>query len=737
MLTQGLYVDSKDLCIFRDGIISHINSSGILEVIRYTAIVGLTNTDKIEKIDMAEIAKITKLITDPLSFKDDGIQEVSVFEFSKYKHPFTLWEIDDYDEPDGIFQPIHSSIKVTTEQDKLLTAMQAEFSRDIIKACADYIFFYHDCPRPQKQVKLKNEHQIKGLHNLHLRKKKLTPDQADEIKHALVNHTCKNPFLHWKQLFNYLSGHLKSALIEKGWPGRLANAILQIAKRELMMAKRRFKLNPSNHTHNKVMHWGSKKGYNHVCLGDKKALMDIQKAQVNIQELESFLDYTLVPDLSKAEELRIDAETDLIVERQLKEKAQAKWAESRIYPITCVGGTDEVPWMNKTIFLRSVLASQEPDACELVVKLPKFLFPGWVEQNGDRKLPKIVIPARVEDRSLKLWRKAIKAKKCLTFTLMPQRSGVWRLTGVYKEACAPKVKSLRGKRLGVDQNAGFITVACVDGRKIKWVRKFHISQSGSTEEHEARIGAVMKALCEMAKLERADIIIEDLRLASKHKHFCTKKVRRHIQRIPYRKLQVILGRECSRQGVTMRQVNPAYTSILGRYRLPGMQVHLAAAAMIAWRDIGYDNMEIFQIGTNSLKVRGEDSPIVIEVVEGIQLVRSMCNKSDPRFFADLYKLVRSVSRKGAVRTAKATTAHDSQRHEESGRITLTGDSSLLTHLHEGETLGESPGRRTCHDQKHPAAGASPTKVRVIIRLKPTPRKNKNRLNQSHNTVFTA
>ena len=229
MLTQGLYVDSKDLCIFRDGIISHINSSGILEVIRYTAIVGLTNTDKIEKIDMAEIAKITKLITDPLSFKDDGIQEVSVFEFSKYKHPFTLWEIDDYDEPDGIFQPIHSSIKVTTEQDKLLTAMQAEFSRDIIKACADYIFFYHDCPRPQKQVKLKNEHQIKGLHNLHLRKKKLTPDQADEIKHALVNHTCKNPFLHWKQLFNYLSGHLKSALIEKGWPGRLANAILEQA----------------------------------------------------------------------------------------------------------------------------------------------------------------------------------------------------------------------------------------------------------------------------------------------------------------------------------------------------------------------------------------------------------------------------------------------------------------------------------------------------------------------------
>lgn len=678
-----------------------------------------------------------KLGVDPLSFQDEGIREVPVLELSEYRHPFVLWETDEYEEPEGIYQPIHGSARVSEGQDRLLSAMQSELSRDIIQASADYIFFYHDCPRPQKQVDLKSKGQAKGLRNFHLRKRKLTPEQAYEIREALIGRTCRNPSKHWKRLFNYFSGNLKSALVAKGWPGRMANAILEqarakldsaerIAKRELAMAKRRFSLDPCNRTHDRVMHWESRQGYRHICLGDRKALGDIQRAQAKIQELEAFLGYGQAPDLPDAYRVRAEAEADLIVERQFREMAQARWRESRVFPIVCVGGTDEVPWMNKTIFLRT--AEGEPGAVELVVKLPKFLALGW-EKKYKRKLPELVVPARLDDRSLKLWQRAVRDRKCLTFTLMPQRQGAWRLTGVYSEDRAPKVKTLKGRRLGVDQNAGFITVAYVDGRKLRWVRKFAISQSGTTEEHEERIGAVMRALCELAKLERAVIVIEDLRLASKHKQFSSKKVRRHIQRIPYRRLQVILGRECSRQGVTMRRVNPAYTSILGRYRLPGMQVHLAAAAMIAWRDLSYDDIKIFQIGTNSFKVMGEDSPIVVEVAEGMQHVRSKCNMPDPRFFADLYKLVREVARKGAEGKpgAKSAAAHDCRRHEESGRNTQPGGSSLLAHPHGGETEGRGTRERTCHDQRCPAAGTGPTKVRVIIRLKPTPGKTKNRL----------
>jgi IS605 OrfB family transposase len=297
----------------------------------------------------------------------------------------------------------------------------------------------------------------------------------------------------------------------------------------------------------------------------------------------------------------------------------------------------------------------------------------------------------------------------------------WRVTGVYKEESVPKFKLNPEKRIGIDQNAGFITAACVDGRRLLWVRKFKISQKGTTEEHEARIHAVSKKISALAEKEQAVIVLEDLRLADKHKEFSSKRVRRHIQRIPYRKFQEILGRVCSRTGATLRMVNPAYTSILGRYRLPGMQVHLAAAAMIAWRDMGCDQIEIFQIGETGLKIMGKDSPIVVEVEEGMPYIQS--NVSDPRFLAAFYKFVRGVN---------ASPSHDCTERETNG-MSHIGDSTVCHHAHGSESRikpierMERFGRRTSHDQTCPAAGIGPkvtVKFKVIVRPKPAPKRSK-------------
>ena len=500
---------------------------------------------------------------------------------------------------------------------------------------------------------------------------------------------------------------LKSGLTAKGWPGRLANAILEqaraklsskdpIAKRELRQAQLKFKERPCNETHGRLQYWEARQNYHHFCLGDRKALAEIQQIQGSIAALE-------------ATPATADRFPQLQVLQQLRDTAVASWKESRLFPVVSVGGKDEGPWLNKTIFLREKPGAQSPLECEFVIKYPRFLAP----QVKGRFLPVMGVPVKLSQRAWDDWQIALTGKIALTFTIQPLDGRRWQVTGVFKEPKAPKFACLQDQRIGIDQNAGFITVACVQGTKIRWVRKIRISQKGTTEQHEERIHRAMHQVVDWAKEEQALIVIEDLNLADKHKEFLSKKLRRRIQRIPYRKLQEILGRICCREGANLRMVNPAYTSILGRFQLPGMQVHLAAAAMIAWRDLGCDQVTLFQVGQNGLKIMGEDSPILVEIQEGMPCVQR--NAADPRFLTAFYKFVKGVN---------ALISQDCQEREADGQSRI-GGSKVRSHTHGGELGAPRCRGRTVHDQTCPAAGTG-TRLSVIVRPQPTPRKAKSR-----------
>ena len=615
---------------------------------------------------------------DPLDdYPDEPIRPIPVFEFEEYKKSFELWDPAEYQEPNGVYQPIHFAIDPTAEQHQLLLAAQAAFSQELIGACHAYIEFHQANPKPLRWKK--GEETGKQ------------PTRREE---------------RWKQFYLDKEKQLKSSLTAKGWPGRLANSILEqarakldsaneIAKRELRKAELEFNGQPTDHAHSKLQFWESRQDYHHFCLGDsKKALKDIQKAHVEIAKLEA-LEQTAA--IAKK----------LLVLYELRSAAVTEWKESRVFPVVSVGGKDEGRWMNKTLFLRE--KKGDPSQFEFVIKYPKFLSPGCT----GRKLPSMVLPVKLSPRSVASWKDALARKKALTFTLQPLKGTRWRVTGVYKEPQAPKFTLSEGKRIGIDQNAGFITVSCVDGERLLWVRKFKVSQKGTTEQHEARIHEVMHKVCGLARIEQAVIVIEDLRLVDKHKEFSSKKVRRHIQRIAYRRLQKILSRVSCREGGTVRTVNPAYSSILGRYRLPGMQVHLAAAAMIAWRDLGRDEVKLFQIGSNGLKIQGEDSPIVVVVEEGMPYVRS--NAADPRFLANFYRFIKGVN---------ASPARDCTERG-TDRQSNFGDATARIHAHESEAQVCRLEPRTSHDQTCPAAGIGP-KVRVIVRPKLTPNRTKSK-----------
>lgn len=468
----------------------------------------------------------------------------------------------------------------------------------------------------------------------------------------------------------------------------------QIAKRELRHAQLKFEEQPCNETHGRLQYWEARQDYHHFCLGDQKALAEIQQLQGRIAALEA------IPATA-------DRFQQLQVLQQLLDAAVARWKASCGFPVVSVGGKDEGPWLNKTIFLREKPGAQSPLECEFVVKYPRFLAP----HLKGRFLPVMVIPVKLTQRAWEDWQIALTGKTALTFTIQPLDGRRWQVTGVFKEPKALKFTFLQDKRIGIDQNAGFITVACIQGTKICWVRKIRISQRGTTEQHEERIHRAMHQVCAWAKEEQALIVLEDLNLADKHKEFTSQKIRRRIQRIPYRKLQEILGRICCRQGATLRMVNPAYTSILGRFQLPGMQVHLAAAAMIAWRDLGCDQVTLFQVGENGLKIMGEDSPILVQIQEGMPYIQR--NVADPRFLTAFYRFVKGVS---------ALINQDCKEREADGQSSI-GGSTVRPHTH-GSEIGVPRCRgRTVYDQTCPAAGIGP-RLSVIVRPQPTPKKAK-------------
>ena len=84
------------------------------------------------------------------------------------------------------------------------------------------------------------------------------------------------------------------------------------------------------------------------------------------------------------------------------------------------------------------------------------------------------------------------------------------------------------------------------------------------------------------------IAIEDLEF--KNNRYGNKKFERISHQFVYRKLLTFLERGCRREGIEIIKVNPAFSSIIGKYKYQhqyGISVHQAAALVIGRRALGY------------------------------------------------------------------------------------------------------------------------------------------------------
>ena len=114
-------------------------------------------------------------------------------------------------------------------------------------------------------------------------------------------------------------------------------------------------------------------------------------------------------------------------------------------------------------------------------------------------------------------------------------------------------------------------------------------------QRDALVGGLARDTVQWAKQRGAGLVVEDLQFI--HDRDVSAKFNRVTHQFNYRALLTAIEREAAREGVGLRTVKPAYTSIIGRFKYQpqyGISVHHAAALVIGRR--------------GGLKVRRENVP---------------------------------------------------------------------------------------------------------------------------------
>lgn len=146
--------------------------------------------------------------------------------------------------------------------------------------------------------------------------------------------------------------------------------------------------------------------------------------------------------------------------------------------------------------------------------------------------------------------------------------------------------------IGVDTNPDRIAVAdvTVDGNLVG-VETFIESRIlfGSTHKRDYDIGCLVKKVIQYAQERDKGIVFEDLKF-DKDKTG-SKKWKRKQSNFVWKKFLTLLERKCVENGIQYEKVNPAFTSIIGKYKYRWMyktSIHESAAFVIGRRGLGYN-----------------------------------------------------------------------------------------------------------------------------------------------------
>ena len=169
----------------------------------------------------------------------------------------------------------------------------------------------------------------------------------------------------------------------------------------------------------------------------------------------------------------------------------------------------------------------------------------------------------------------------------------WRVFVSTEMMDVPVVTDRRRGAIGVDLNADHLAVAETDasGNCLKAWRVPLVTYGKNTNQAEALIGDAVASVVQYAREVGKPIVIEKLDFRQKKAALEdeSRRYSRMLSSFSYGKIKAYFISRGYRQGVEVNQVNPAYSSVIGRVKFMeryGLTVHQAAALVLARRLLG-------------------------------------------------------------------------------------------------------------------------------------------------------
>ena len=169
----------------------------------------------------------------------------------------------------------------------------------------------------------------------------------------------------------------------------------------------------------------------------------------------------------------------------------------------------------------------------------------------------------------------------------------WRVFVTTNMMGVPVVTDQRLGAIGVDLNADHLAVAETDasGNCVNAWRTPLVTYGKSQRKAEALIGDAVASVVQYAREVGKPVVIEKLDFRQKKANLegQSRKYSRMLSSFSYGKVKAYFISRGYREGVEVHQVNPAYSSVIGRVKFVeryGLSVHQAAALVLARRSLG-------------------------------------------------------------------------------------------------------------------------------------------------------
>ena len=169
----------------------------------------------------------------------------------------------------------------------------------------------------------------------------------------------------------------------------------------------------------------------------------------------------------------------------------------------------------------------------------------------------------------------------------------WRVFVTTDLAPAPAVTDRGRGAIGVDLNADHLAVTETDSSG-NWLRSWRVplvTYGRSSHQAEALTGDAVANVVEHAVQAGKPVVIERLDFKRKKAQLEgeSRRYSRMLSSFSYGKIKAYFISRGHRQGVEVHQVNPAFSSVIGRVKFMeryGLTVHQAAALALARRLLG-------------------------------------------------------------------------------------------------------------------------------------------------------